>query len=119
MSATVRGGNPLASRDLDMDPEGCLLVQHVIDYLTTNNNTRWTLAELIDVFKCNDKQRFAVRGANIKHSEHLGLPVCGQIRGTRRKPSAMATALSFFDPRPRTDLGSRSRRRKRKSAQLH
>ena len=113
-SGIIRGGNRRAVHCLNMDAEGWLLVDDVLQYLNDNSTDKWSLAEIIDAFKFDKKERFAIRGPNIGHSSYLELPVWPfQIRANQghsqtavsKNPKlATATAVSFFDPRPRPEL---------------
>ncbi|CAE7232574.1 unnamed protein product, partial [Symbiodinium pilosum] len=50
-------------------------IDDVINYLRTNTKEEWSRAEVIDVFKFDRKERFAIRGPNIPHNKYLKLPV--------------------------------------------
>ena len=113
-SGIIRGGNRRAVQCLNMNAEGRILVDDVLQYLNDNSKDTWSLAEIIDAFKFDKKERFAIRGPNIGHSSYLELPVWPyQIRANQghsqtavsKNPKlATATAVSFFDPRPRPVL---------------
>ena len=82
----------------------------MLEYLKAESDETWALAEVIDAFKFDKKQRFALRGPASPHSKLL-IPVWPyQIRANQghsqeavnNSPElATATAVSFFDPRPR------------------
>ena len=61
LSGIIRGGNRRAHRCLDMDAEGWMLIEDVVNYLRENTSESWSVAEVLDVFKFDSKQRFAVR----------------------------------------------------------
>ena len=110
-SGIICGGNRRAAKCLEMDAEGWIKIEDVLEYLTSESDEIWTLAEVIDIFKFDNKQRFALRGPAIPHSKLLEIPVWPyQIRANQghsqeavnNNPElATATAVSFFDPRPR------------------
>ena len=110
-SGIIRGGNRRAAKCLEMDAEGWVKVESVLEYLKAESDETWTFAEVIDAFKFDKKQRFALRGPAIPHSKFLEIPVWPyQIRANQghsqeavsNNPElATATAVSFFDPRPR------------------
>ena len=90
---------------------GWMLIEDVVNYPRENTSESWSVAEVLDVFKFDSKQRFAARGPNIEHNRHLSLPVWPyQVRANQDHSKAAieknpelgtATAVSFFDPRAR------------------
>ena len=55
---------------------GCWIeVDAVLEYFQSESDEIWTLAEVIDAFKFDQKQRFALRGPPIDHSKLLSIPV--------------------------------------------
>ncbi|CAE7587882.1 unnamed protein product, partial [Symbiodinium pilosum] len=59
---------------LEMDAEGWVKVEAVLEYLKAESDETWALAEVIDAFKFDKKQRFALRGPASPHSKLL-IPV--------------------------------------------
>ena len=83
------GGKRRAAKCLEMDAEGWVKVEDVLEYLKTESDETWARAEVIDAFKFDKKQRFALRGPAIPHSKFLEIPSgptrSGQTRATVKR----------------------------------